>query len=804
MHISALNPKKNMYSRIFVILFLSMMVIFLPIIIFNKGYFIYYGDFNSQQLMFYNHCNEAIKNGTMWDWYTDLGSDFIGAYSFYTLGSPFFWLTVLFPPKIAPMLLPWLLAIKTGIAGVTSYGFIKRFVKTENAAAIGAMLYAMSGFQTYNIFFNHFHDVTALFPLLLIALEERIQNDRRGVFALAVAMMASINYFFFTGQVVFLIIYFTVRLCTKSYKLSLSKFFGLAIESVLGVALAAVILLPSVLLVLTNSRVDGRIYGLSAVVYPDKTRLHRIIQSIFMLPDPPARSNLFDQNTAKWSSMAAYLPLFSTIGVISFMKKKNTHWATRIIYICLFMACVPILNSAFYMFNSSYYARWYYMPILLMAFMTAYAIDNEDVGLKRGYLISFLVPVFFGLITFIPKEDKGQKVWFDMAQHSDLWIIQLLVTFGCLMFALYLILEYQRTKAFLKTAFISTIAGCFICTAAVVYYGVAQGPLPHEYTDFALTGDENIKIEDDSFYRIDVSESKDNWPMLWGDYANIRAFQSVVNGSVMDFYRFIGVERSVATRPETSIYALRGFTSTKYYFDFVGNTKKDVDLILLGFSYYDTQNGFDIYQNDYHVPMGFAYDMYFDTEKYEEYSAQTKQNLLMAACYLTDEQIEKYSDIMTCFEDTVEKTTDHLRFAGYVEDCKKAQAQACYEFEENPHGFEARIKLDKESLVFFSVPYSEGFTAYVNGNKTEIDKVYDGLCAVRVPQGDNEIVFEYETPGLKVGFVITMVSAMLLSGYILLYRRFVKKVVYKAEFDYSPVWADEPDDDEDDEDNDEN
>lgn len=288
--------------------------------------------------------------------------------------------------------------------------------------------------------------------------------------------------------------------------------------------------------------------------------------------------------------------------------------------------------------------------------------------------------------------------------------------------------------------------------------------------------------------------------MLWGDYANIRAFQSVVNGSVMNFYRFIGVERSVATRPETSIYALRGFTSTKYYFDFVGNSQKDVDLILLGFSYYDTQNGFDIYQNDYHVPMGFAYDMYFDTEKYNEYSAQTKQNLLMAACYLTDEQIEKYSDIMTCFEDTVEKTTDHLRFAGYVEDCKKAQAQACYEFEENPKGFEAKIKLDKESLVFFCVPYSEGFTAYVNGNKTEIDKVYEGLCAVRVPQGDNEIVFEYQTPGLKAGFVITLISALLLAGYILLYNRFVKKVVLQTSFDYSPVWEDEPDEDEEDED----
>ena len=30
-------------------------------------------------------------------------------------------------------------------------------------------------------------------------------------------------------------------------------------------------------------------------------------------------------------------------------------------------ALVPILNSAFYALNSSYYARWYYMPVLVLA-----------------------------------------------------------------------------------------------------------------------------------------------------------------------------------------------------------------------------------------------------------------------------------------------------------------------------------------------------------------------------------------------------------------------------------------------------
>ena len=89
---------------------------------------------------------------------------------------------------------------------MTAYGFIRRFVRNKNAALIGGLLYAFSGFQVFNIFFNHFQDVTAFFPLMLIAMEEHINNNRKGVFALTVALMGMINYFFFTGQAVFLVI----------------------------------------------------------------------------------------------------------------------------------------------------------------------------------------------------------------------------------------------------------------------------------------------------------------------------------------------------------------------------------------------------------------------------------------------------------------------------------------------------------------------------------------------------------------------------------------------------------------------
>lgn len=784
---SVLNPAKNNYLKIFLICFGIMAIIFLPTIIFNKGYFLYYGDFNSQQLMFYKHCNEVIKSGSFWDWGTDLGSDFLGSYSFYTVGSPFYWLSVLFPSSVAPMLIPWLIAIKTGVAGVTSYAYIKRFVKSENAALIGAMLYAMSGFQSYNIFFNHFHDVTALFPLLLIALEERVQNDRRGFFALAVGLMATVNYFFFAGQVTFLIIYFLIRCLNSSFRISFSKLVGLVIESVLGVGIAAFLLLPSVILVLQNPRLDGRLYGLDMVVYSDKTRVMRIIQSFFMLPDPPARSNLFAQSTARWSSIAGYLPLFSMIGVISFLRQKKSHWASRIIWVCAFFAVIPILNTSFYMFNSSYYARWFYMPLLLLAMMTAYAIDNKEVGLKKGYPIAFFGALFFAIVSFLPKKSNDEVTYFSLAQYKDLWILQLCITFGCLCAAYYIISSKNQSKKFLKRLCVATAVFCYICTASIVYYGVAQGPVPENYIEHAVNGGDDITIaeEDASFYRIDVSDSRDNWPMFWGDYHNIRCFQSVVTGSIMEFYPEIGIDRSVATRAETDIYQLRGLTSVKYYFDYVGNGDSSESIVINGFSFYKSQGAFDIYINDHFVPMGYVYENYFDPEDYEGYSDEVKQKLLMAGVYLNDEQIEKYGDIMT----ELENINKHLSIDEYYKDCERAAAQSCYEFEENGNGFEAKIALEKESLVFFSVPYSEGFTAYVNGVETEIDKVYNGLSAIRAPAGDNEIVFEYETPGFKTGIIISVISLLALLGYVFIFKRFVKKAPKAApEYDYEPKW----------------
>ena len=119
------------YWKVFLIALGAAALVFLPYVIMDYGYFLYYGDFNVQQIPFYQMCHDSILKGDVfWSWTTDLGANFIGSYSFYNLGSPFFWLTLPFPSEAVPYLMAPLLVLKFACAATTGYAFIKRFVKT--------------------------------------------------------------------------------------------------------------------------------------------------------------------------------------------------------------------------------------------------------------------------------------------------------------------------------------------------------------------------------------------------------------------------------------------------------------------------------------------------------------------------------------------------------------------------------------------------------------------------------------------------------------------------------------------------
>ena len=64
----------------------------------------------------------------------------------------------------------------------------------------------------------------------------------------------------------------------------------------------------------------------------------------------------------------------------------------------------------------------------------------------------------------------------------------------------------------------------------------------------------------------------------------------------------------------------------------------------------------------------------------------------------------------------------------------------------------------------------EGWSAFVNGEKTEIIKA-EGFMAVRVDAGESEVEFHYMIPGLIPGVIVSIVAWIVWGIVIILYRQ---------------------------------
>ena len=73
---------------------------------------------------------------------------------------------------------------------------------------------------------------------------------------------------------------------------------------------------------------------------------------------------------ANYDSVDLYLPFVGSVLAISYSISKKKSWISILMFTCIFFMLVPILNSSFFLFTTSYYARWFYMPTLVLALLS--------------------------------------------------------------------------------------------------------------------------------------------------------------------------------------------------------------------------------------------------------------------------------------------------------------------------------------------------------------------------------------------------------------------------------------------------
>ena len=454
---------------------------------------------------------------------------------------------------------------------------------------------------------------------------------------------------------------------------------------------------------------------------------------------------------------------------MAYWRSRKADSKKRIVAVCAVCALVPVLNSAFYALNSSYYARWYYMPTLILAAMTVNALEDPDVDLDapaRGIGWIMLATLVFAVV---PVRDDTTETWsFGVLKNPEQFFVVL--GFGLLGLMLYRVLcsKWRQDSRFAQRMTAAVLV--FACAFTMVHIGIGKFGQWHTDSDLVEQDTNALLLKNDlpeGDYRIDTYKIHDNIGM-WLDKSCLQYFGSTAAPSILSFYPALGVKRDVRSEPEIANYALRGLLSVEYLITTPEKRESFEDEADAGWTYLADVDGYTLYHNDNYVPMGFTYDYYVTEATYQTSIKTLRSNLLMRALVLEDEDVKAYGQYLTELPDAM---LDDLHYDSYTQDCADRSAHSCSVFQMNNAGFHAEITMDKANLVFFSVPYDDGFTAYVNGEKTDILQVDEGLMAVLCPAGASSIDFVYQAAGLSASRVVTAVAIPVWVVYVAYFVR---------------------------------
>ncbi len=726
-------------------------VSFIPFLFQNGGFFHVWSDFNWQQIPFGMAMHNSLSglNPGGWTWSYDLGMSTIQAFSFYGLGSPFYWISLLFPVNWYPYLVGWIYILKYTVAGVTAYTYIRRFTKRDGSAVAGALMYAFSGFQAANLMYYHFHDVVALFPLLLTGTEKVLEDPRnRGTMVFAVFINALNNYYFLVMEAVFAGFYFLFRSFVRNdreFRRTVRDLLNCLFCAGWGMAMAAVLLAPSLLYILHSPRAERNVS--SADLFWDLRWLFFTVRGHLLPGDTMVHQSGFYPE--EYGSVAAWLPMAGMGLSLAYLLKnswKRTDWLSGLILFLLLISVSPLLTSGFILFTEVTY-RWWFMLTLLLALASAKVMDaEEEYPVKKSLFFYFCMVLAFCASVFILNtvrkdsgliNDPGRFLIFSGIASGGILLLLLFSRFRKL---------NSRIVIFLLCLFAS---GSTFLTLNCYYHYTGDGT-----EQLSLEQGMQLQVNDPQ-YRYHVTNNQVELP---GGGSGLTIFSSTLAQGTREFDALFGYYSKNHTMDKSLVRGLPELFGAAY-------TIRGVDESVTPVQTFQAGSGTWTVREKEACPIGFAVDHYILRDQLLEIPEEDRGTALLYAAVIDPETEGQLSEL--CSPMTAESVPLGDDLSAVV---KKNRENSVQNFSRDSRGFRCVSDYAEPRAVYFSVPDEGGWTARIDG---EIQEIWPsaGMMLLKVPEGRHEIVFTYVTPGYAAGKYISLFAAAAFIVYILLRRR---------------------------------
>lgn len=768
------ETKKQLFLLAFLVnLFLAFLV-FTPIVLRGGGILAFCEDFAGETLPYRYLAREAIRSGDIfWNWNLDLGSDFMQSFGLSYFTDPFRLIPTLLPENCILTCSYWLMMLRYALAGAGMALYLNRHFKSKGTILIGSMLYAFSGFQATILVFDMLSDVSVFFPFYMTALEELVEENKRGRFAFWVFYLCSLSVTMFVGVFIFSIIYY----CVKYYQKNKAFFIGIGrcmTEGIIGGCIAGLALLPTLYALVSDSRAAYKLIGSMALSF-DSTRIMYIIRA-WLLPNE-AMSNMSSIITAEWMSVSAYLPLIGATLMVAYLWKKDDNRLRKVLITFLIMSVVPFLNNLFMMESFEPYCRWYFMLLLVAITCSCAVIEHyREYPVQKAGIACFLTVLIYVFILYrIPWYNDTETL--TIYRPSRLWIGVMLGLVGILYTTL--ISRYKNRKKFLSYLFVG-VASFSVITNMLMCYDYQI----HSNNNANPDGNSPIAIKNELLgtgevldrlnievlpYRTRFWRHYYNYNMVYG-VPNTGSFLSIIANSTYKLYENTGNPRLHAIPPVEGP-GFDSLVSAKYYIwdDTIIDYINKEDCVLLD-HYNNGNRELSLYEDTTALPIAYTYDTYIKESDYLKINAALRTTAAMGTLVIPDEKEELVKDVL---DYNSEKYYGLFNNKLFNEKKREHLDEVCYDFSKTNKTFTFHIDASKDKYAFVTVPYSEYWSVTVNGTEQKIIES-NGLMAVPVSEGINEVVFTYKPKMTIYGLYLMIIGFIAYGAYMFLQRKLKK------------------------------
>lgn len=556
-----------------------------------------------------------------WDLSIGYGADILTTLSYYVIGDPLNLLAALVPSQYTEWLLEFLMLLRGWLAGLAFIAYSLYHKNSRFGTLLGAVAYSFCGWFVQTALTEPFFIIPMYcFPLVLLGADYIFDGRRPTLYMAALALTAISNFLFFYMVAVLLVVYAVVKYLyrygvrqLKTLPPLVGRFF---LYSLVGIAVSAVLMLPTVLEMFGGARFT---LERQTTAYP--------YESFWKLFANLATADKVDEYSTYCGITAAAL-----LGVLILFARRGNRLLKAAWLVCIAMMLTPwvgkALNGFSYMQN-----RWVWAFALLEAFILA-RVWPHATSLGRTERLRL-----FGLLA----------LWLFLA----LWNREARTEWAALSAALVVLLAFFLLGAApsQKMARLVMLAGC--CLGIVInlgyQYGADESGMTVEYKTpgfaWAWHQTENpanaLKlVEDNSLWRYDTGMNIYVNSAMVTDLHGVSFFYSLNNGYLSRWMAEMGYN----TPEEYNYVGLHGrsvldsFAGVKYYL----NGEDEEDGLPAGYDkravLVEDVAGVNaaVYPSNAALPIGFTTSRRMSRAAYESMTPVQRQSALLDAVLLED------------------------------------------------------------------------------------------------------------------------------------------------------------------------